>query len=72
MLPFRVLVGRASVIQQTGGVDRPLLVVRPQLLLPERFVGGFARRVPHINAERKVHDASINDLAGEFLKSLCL
>ncbi len=45
-LSYCVLIGDASVIQQTGGVDRPLLGVRAQFLLPERFVGQFVWRVP--------------------------
>jgi len=61
-LAYRVLVRDAGIIQQASRVDRHLLGVGAQPLLPERLIGKSARRVPHENRVGKVHITSINVL----------
>src|SRR6266567_2841898 len=75
MITHSVLVWHTGVIQQHGGVDRHVLIVSPQFLLPVRLIGWLARRVPDVDAERKVHDGSRNVLpvmARCFGRTYCL
>ena len=72
-----ILVRNASIVQQTGSVDGPLLGVSAQLLLLEGLAGDSVWRVPGLNAKRKVHSSSINVLilqlvVRSFRRTCCL
>jgi hypothetical protein len=60
MLLDSVLRWYDSVIQHSSRIDCHLLVVGPQLFLPERLVGRLTWRVPDIDAIRKFHSNRIN------------
>ncbi len=75
LLSYCVLMWHASLVEQSCRVDRHLLVIGAQLLLPERFVGKFAQHMIDVNAERKFHASSINVLrvmSRYFWRTCCL